>query len=223
MAVSFVRSLILYVLIIAALKLMGKRQISELQTSELVVALLISDIAAIPMQNTAQPLISGIVPMIALVSFEIILSCIMLKHYKFRRFICGRPIIIVNDGKIDQKEMKRLRMATEDLTEQLRQADVFDINEVAYAIVETNGNLSILKKSKYKEADASMLGVVLPNKGLDIVVVSDGQFADDSMAICQISKDWVLGILKGKNLKVEDIFIMTANKNRDFNIIKKEI
>ena len=121
MAISFIRTLLLYIVIIAAVRLMGKRQISELQTSELVVTLLISDIAAIPMQNTGQPLVSGFLPIAVLVACELIISTVMLKSAKFRRFVCGKPVIVINDGKIDQGQMRRLRMSTEDLSEQLRQ------------------------------------------------------------------------------------------------------
>ena len=150
MTISLIRTLVLYVAIMIAIRLMGKRQISELQPSELVVTLLISDIASIPMQNTAQPLVSGIIPMFILVACELLISFIMVKSSKFRRLVCGRPIVVIENGKINQSEMKRLRMTTEDLSEQLRQADVFDLDEVDFAIVETNGNMSVLKKAPCK-------------------------------------------------------------------------
>ena len=137
MVISLIRAILLYIIIIIAIRIMGKRQISELQTSELVVTLLISDIAAIPMQNTAQPLLSGFIPIFVLVICEIIASCLMVKSAKFRRFICGKPIIVINDGKVDQTQMRRLRMTIEDLSEELHQLDIFNIQEVAYGIVET--------------------------------------------------------------------------------------
>ena len=146
MTISFVRTLLLYVLILIAVRLMGKRQISELQTSELVVTLLISDIAAIPMQDTGQPLSSGVIPIAVLVMCEIALSVFMLKNMRFRRFVCGKPIVVIDDGKIDQRAMRALRMSTEDLSEQLRQRNVFSLQDVAYAIIETNGKMSVIKK-----------------------------------------------------------------------------
>lgn len=222
MTISLIRTIILYVTIILAVRLMGKRQISELQTTELVVTLLISDIAAIPMQNTQLPLVSGLVPIAILISCEILISVIMMKSAKFRKFICGKPIVIINNGKIDQKQMKRLRMSTEDLSEQLRQLDVFSLQDVAYGIVETNGKMSILKKPKQQQPTTSMLGIVVPDKGIETVVISDGEISDFSLSLCNLSKDWVMGILKGQNVKLDDVFIMTANKNKDFYIIKKE-
>ena len=222
MTISFIRTLLLYIVIIVAVRLMGKRQISELQTSELVVTLLISDIAAIPMQDTGQPLVSGFIPIAVLVMCEILVSGLMLKSTKFRKLICGRPIIVINDGKVDQKEMRRLRMSTEDLSEQLRQKNVFSLEDVAYAIVETNGKMSIIKKTDKEQPTAGMLGVALPDTGLETVVISDGVISDFSLQLCNKSREWLEGVLRGKNISTDQIFIMTANRKGDFNIIKKD-
>lgn len=222
MTISFIRTLLLYIVIIVAVRLMGKRQISELQTSELVVTLLISDIAAIPMQYTGQPLVSGFIPIAVLVMCEIVISALMLKSTKFRRIICGRPVIVINDGKVDQKEMRRLRMSTEDLSEQLRQENVFSIGDVAYAIIETNGKMSVIKKPDKEQPTAGMLGVALPDTGIETVVISDGVISDFSLQLCNKTHDWLDGVLRGKNIKAEDVFIMTANRKGDFNIIKKD-
>lgn len=147
MTISLIRTLLLYAVILAAVRLMGKRQISELQTSELVVTLLVSDIAAIPMQDTGQPLLSGLLPIAILVFCEIVTSVLMLKSPRARRLICGRPIVVIDDGNILQSELRRLRMTTEDLCEELRQKDVFRLEDVAYAIIETNGRMSVVTLS----------------------------------------------------------------------------
>ena len=222
MIISLIRAILLYIVIILAVRIMGKRQISELQTTELVVTLLISDIAAIPMQNTAQPLASGLIPIVVLVSCELIISVIMLKSAKFRRFVCGKPIVVINNGKIDQKQLRRLRMSTEDLSEQLRQMNIFRLTDVAYAIVETNGKMSVLKKSGQDLPTTSMMGITVPDTVLDAVVISDGEISDFSLSLCNLTKNWVYGVLQGQHLSLEDVFIMTANKNKDFYIVKKE-
>ena len=129
MFISAVRSALIYVFIIAAMRIMGKRQISDMQTSELVITLIISDIAAIPLQNTSQPLLSGIIPILVLMSLEIIFSVIMIKKSKFRKLICGSPVLLIEDGKLLQSQMKRLRISTEDLCAQLRQLNIFSLNE----------------------------------------------------------------------------------------------
>ena len=222
MMISFLRTALLYVVIIIAVRLMGKRQISELQTSELVVTLLISDIAAIPMQDSGQPLVSGLLPIGILIVCEILASIWMLKSTKFRRAICGRPIVVINNGRIDQQEMRRLRMSTEDLSAQLRQKDIFALEDVAYAIMETNGKMSVIKTPDKETPTAGMLGVALPDSGIEAVVVSDRVISDFSLVLIHKSKAWVEGILKGKSTQLNEVFIMTANTKGDFQIIKKE-
>lgn len=145
MLILLLRTVLLYAFIILAVRLMGKRQVSDMQTSELVITLIISDIAAIPMQGVEQPLLSGFLPIMVLVSLEIILSIIMLKSSKFRNIICGNPIVIIEDGKILESELKKLRISYEDLYSLLRQQEVFDVKDIKCGIVETNGSVSILK------------------------------------------------------------------------------
>lgn len=222
MIISLIRTLLLYALIIVAIRLMGKRQISDLQTSELVVTFLISNIASIPMQNASIPLFTGLIPIIVLVVCEIVLSNIMLKSCKFRKFICGNPLIIINHGKINQKVMKELRMSTEDLFEQLRQLNIFKLEDVDFAIIETNGQLSIMKKPNKQQVDAGMLGLKVSAQELETVVISDGEISESSLSLCNLTKNWVQNVLKEKNLALKDVFIMTADKSKNFNIIKKE-
>lgn len=222
MIISLIRTLILYVIIILAMRFMGKRQISDLQTSELVVTFLISNIASIPMQNSSIPLFAGLIPIVILIVCEIVLSNIMLKSCKLRKFICGSPIIIIEHGKINQKAMRDLRISTEDLFEQLRQLDIFCLEDVDFAIIETNGKISVLKKPNKQALDASMLGLKLQQQELKTVIVSDGEIAESSLYLCNLSKTWLKNVLDNKQLDLKDIFLMTADKSKNFNIIKKE-
>ena len=222
MIISVIRTILLYIVIILAIRIMGKRQIGELQTSELVVTLLISDIAAIPMQNTEQSLLSGIVPILILIVCEIIISLLMLKRAGFRRIICGKPIVIISDGKINQSEMHRLRMSTEDLSEELRQQGVFNIEDVGFAIVETNGKLSVLKKPEKDIPTAEELGIKADDKGLEAVVISDGEISKCSLKICGLSRDWLFDTLKKENTELNDVFLMIANRQGEYKIIEKE-
>ena len=220
MIISVIRTILLYIVIILAIRIMGKRQIGELQTSELVVTLLISDIAAIPMQNTEQSLLSGIVPI--LIVCEIIISLLMLKRAGFRRIICGKPIVIISDGKINQSEMHQLRMSTEDLSEELRQQGIFNIEDVGFAIVETNGKLSVLKKPEKDIPTAEELGIKTNDKGLEVVVISDGEISKYSLKICGLNRDWLFDILKKENTELNDVFLMIANGQGEYKIIEKE-
>lgn len=145
MLITIIRTVLLYIFIILSIRIMGKRQLSDMQTSELVITLVISDIAAIPMQNVEQPLLSGIVPIFILVALEIIISVIMLKSSSFRQVICGNPVVIIHQGVILKDALKKLRISYEDLYSILRQQEIFDIKDVKFAIVETNGTVSIQK------------------------------------------------------------------------------
>ncbi|MGN0441109.1 MAG: DUF421 domain-containing protein [Acutalibacteraceae bacterium] len=222
MAISIIRTLILYAVIIVAVRLMGKRQIGEMQTSELVVTLLISDIASLPMQNTDQSLLSGFVPILILIICEIVLSVLMMKRARFRRLVCGLPQIIIKNGEIDQAQMKKLRMSTEDLCEQLRQAGCFKLSQVEYAIIETNGKLSILKKPEEESPSCSQLNIK-PEKGnIETVVISDGELSKNSIEICGTSEQKIKKILNSEKTKLEDVFIMTVNNSGQYKIIKRK-
>lgn len=217
MVISALRTILLYIIIIIAVRMMGKRQISELQTSELVITLLMSNIASIPMQDTDQSMLSGVVPILVLMACEVLLSFLMLKRAGIRRLICGKPVIVIDNGKIDQKAMKKLRLSTEDLTEQLRQKDVFDISEAAYAILETNGNLSVLKKQDNSSGQTGK-----SDKELSVTVISDGEISSSSLKLCGMKEQDVLNILKREKATLSDVFLMTCDKTGKYTIIRKD-
>lgn len=201
---------------------MGKRQIGELQPSELVVTLLISDIAAVPMQETGIPLLNGIIPIFTLVALEIVISCLMVKFDCFRKLISGKPVIIIRDGKLLQKEMRRVRFTIEDLIEALRLQNIFRIEDIDYAIVETNGKLSVLPKPDKMPVDTGMLGLSGDNAGLPMVVVSDGEPLPYNLGICGLDEGWLYSTLQKQNISVQDVFLMTADRTRNFYIVKKQ-
>ena len=222
MTISFIRTVLLYIVIIAAVRLMGKRQISEMQTSELVVTLLISNLASVPMQDTGQPLVSGLIPIAVLVMCEIATSGLMVKSFRFRHIVSGRPVIVINNGIIQQQEMRRLRMTTEDLSEQLRQKDVFSIQDIAYAIVETNGKMSVIKKPDKEQPTAGMLGVALPDAGIETVVLSDGVVSDYSLGLCGKDRAWLQSVLEKEQIPAGEVFLMTANTKGDYTIVERD-
>ena len=223
MIISILRTVILYVFIILAIRLMGKRQIRDMQPSELVVTLVVSDIASLPMQNTSQPLLSGVIPVLVLVSLEIAASALMMKSRLFRRLICGNPVVVIEDGKLLQKQLKRLRMSAEDLFAQLRQQDIFSIDEVQYCIVETNGSISVLEKPQNRVPTAQDLGVTIDDKKLEAVVVCDGELLDDGLKLCSGSRMQVDNILQENNAKLSEVFILTLDGNGKYNLIAKEV
>lgn len=222
MIISTLRTILLYIVIIAAIRIMGKRQISEMQTSELVITLLMSNIASIPMQDTDQSMLSGIIPIMILLVCEISISYLMLKRSKIRRLICGKPVIIINNGKIDRDAMMQLRISTEDMFEQLRQKDIFDIKEVAYAIIETNGKLSVMKKPENDTVTVSDMKIKAKEKPLQVSVISDGEISKSSLRYCGFQESYIQKVLKKESTALSDVFIMTMDKNGSYNIIKKE-
>lgn len=222
MIISIIRTLILYVFVIFAVRVMGKRQISDLQPTELVITLIISDIASIPMENSSQPLLSGVVPVLILVACEIFASLIMMKNSKFRKIICGSPVMVIEDGKILQEAMRKLRMTTEDLCIQLRQENVFSLEDVEYCIVETNGKISVLQKPEKRTPNAQELGVTIEDTGIDAVVISDGVYLDNSMKLCGFTRKKIDNILTENNVRLDEVFIMTGNKTGQYNIIRMD-
>ena len=223
MILSFLRAVLLYIVILSAVRLMGKRQISELQTSELVVTLLISDLAAVPMQNTGQPLVSGLIPIAVLVMCEIAASVFMLKSGKFRRLVCGKPVVLINNGKVDQKEMARLRLSVEDLFEELREKDVFSIGDVAWAIMETNGKLSVVKKPEKDAPTNQLLGLSPGDTGLEVVVISDGELSLRSLGLCGKDLAWVRRRLQERGLGQEQVFLRTVRTDGKWRVIEKNM
>lgn len=222
MIISIIRTLLLYCFIILAIRLMGKRQISDMQPSELVVTLVISDIASLPMQNTSQPLLSGIIPVIVLVALEILTSVFMMKSKRFRRVICGSPVVVISDGKLLQKEMRKLRLTTDDLFALLRQQNIFSPEDVQYCIVETNGTVSVLEKPEKRKPTAEDFKISIPDSKLEAMVISDGRLIETALPLCSQSKDSVENVLKKEKLRQSDVLIMTLDGLGNYNIILKE-
>lgn len=207
MAVTLLRTLILYIVIMVAMRIMGKRQVGDMQPSDLVVSLLISEIAAMPIDNIDRPIVNGIIAVFLLVFLETALACISLKSGKLRRVVNGAPVIIINRGKVDRSALKRLRITTDELLETLRSQGFFDISTVQYAIIEPNGQLSVLEKS---------------GGSLAVPVICDGKMQTHFMESAGISKHEVNSALKKRGISAEDVFIMTLDGDGKAFIIKED-
>lgn len=223
MLVVFIRAVLLYLLVIFCMRLMGKRQLGELQPSELVTTILISNIAALPIEDTNIPMILGAVPILALVMFEFVVSELSLKSRKVRKFFSGNPVVVIKDGVINQKQLKKLRFSVDDLMEALRGNGVFDISEVNYAIVETTGQVSVLQKFSAQTVTAAMLSLTGEEKKPPLVVISDGEVIESALPIYGFSADWLERKLKARNLEARDIFLMTIDQDgNDYVVLKNE-
>ena len=157
MVIAFLRTIILYLFIIVGIRLMGKRQVGELEPSELVLALLIADLAAVPMQDFGIPLLTGIIPILTLLCLTMALSVLTMKSVRFRAVLCGRPSIIVENGKLHQREMQKNRFTVDELMEELRMKGITDLNSIKYAILETNGQISVLPYAAQQPVTAAQM------------------------------------------------------------------
>lgn len=224
MAIFFLRTLILYVVIIFSLRIMGKRHLGELQPSEFVVAIMISNIATLPIEDTNIPLLAGIVPILALVSFEVITSSIGLKCNWMNKLISGNPIIVIRDGEIDQQKMRELRYSIDDLMEQLRSKEVFDISDVAYAIVETTGQLSILEKYTARKVTNEDLNLPQPScaDSPPMVLISDGKVIEDTLNYCNLRQKWLDDTLEAHGVTAKGVFLMTCNRAANYHLVLRD-
>lgn len=222
MAVTLVRATVLYLIIIFLMRLMGKRQIGELQPSELVVTILISEIASIPMQDNRVPILHSVIALFALVAYEIILSALSLKSNSLRSLIQGHPVIVIRDGMIDMKALGKLRMSVNDLISLLRQKDVFDISQVSYAVLETNGKISVLLKSENRNSTAKDLGLCPADSGMPFAVVCDGKLVKETITESRIDADKINMMIVSGKIPVEDILLMTVNKDGVMYVARKD-
>lgn len=222
MAVPFVRTLLLYLAVVFAVRLMGKRQIGELDPSELVVTILVSDLAAVPMQDLGIPMLSGLVPIAALVMVEILMSFVSLKSRTFRRLLNGQPAIIIRRGQIDQDKLRQLRLTTDEIVEALRKQNVASVGDVKYGVIEPDGTLTVVLRQPQQPVTAEMLSLTPKDTGLPLVVVSDGRLVPRSLALLKIAPEDVENRLKNQGLAVSDVFLMTLDDCGNVFIQRKE-
>ena len=219
MIITITRTIILYIFVTLGIRLMGKRQIGEMQPNELVVTLLISETAAIPLQDTTQPILNGLVAIFVLVIMEILISVLSMKSRFMRKIMNGKSAVIIKNGVIDQQMMKSVRMTVLDLVELLRGQDVFDISTVAFAVLEVNGNLSVLLKSAEQPATTADLNIKKEKALLQLPVISDGKIVKESLDFVQADEKDIRKKLKGDN--ISDVFLMTMDREGNHNIIKR--
>lgn len=215
------RTIILYIIITVAIRLMGKRQIGDMQPNELVITLLISEIAAIPLQDAEQPMFIGIAAIFVLVFLEIIISVLAMKSFTVRKILNGKSVVVIKNGVIDQQAMRDVRMTVIDLIEQLRGQDVFNIQDVAFAVLEVNGNLSVLLKKDAQTITLKDANLSFSDDSLPLPVISDGKIVYESLTALNVSVKKLNKILKHKCTSTKQIFLMTLDHNGNHTIIKK--
>lgn len=209
MLIITIRTVLLYLLIVFALRLMGKKQLGELQPSELVTTIMISNIATLALEDAATPMLLGMVPILMIVSLDVIMSGITLKSTKVRKVISGSTKVIISNGEIDQQEMKNLRYTIDDLTEAMREQGIFDISQVQYALVETNGKINFLQKEN-------------PAKNPPEIIIRDGKINTDGLSRINLGEGWVRAILKENKTEESNVFLMSADSDGQYQIVEKQ-
>lgn len=223
MLIVVIRALLLYMLMIFSLRLMGKRQLGELQPSELCITILISNIASIPIEDPTIPMTWGAIPILVLVGFELIVSYVALEKRTLRKLMSGSPVVIISDGTIHQGALKSLRFSIDDLMESLREQNVFDIRDVDYAVVETSGSVSVLQKYQAQSITPSMLGLPTGNSSPAIVLINNGAVVPETFCCCNLTSQWLAQTLEKEQIQCNDIFLMTVNKQHEYHIVPKQL
>ena len=207
----FYRTVIIYAVLVIVLRLSGKRQIGELQISELITAVLLSEIAASPITTTSHSLLKSVVPIVTLVSLEVLLSFATTKSQMLKKLVDGRPSIIINRGRLDRRELSRLRMSVEELISECRQAGCGDIADIEYAILEENGKLSVFEKAQKGERET----------GIAHTLVVDGNISETGLIQTGCTREKLLARLKEKGVTLDRVFLYTVNDAGEEHIVKK--
>ena len=222
MLLSYLRTIILYLILIAVVRLMGKRQIGQMEPTEFVVTMLVANLAAIPMQDGGIPLLSGLVPILTVLGVGMILSVLSLRFVRFRRWLCGKPVILIENGKILQNNLRRTSITMDELTGHLREKDVLNINQVQFAILETDGNFSVFPYPKYRPASARDAGIEANQQFLPITIIEDGYLFRENLELSGKDDSWLSKVLQERSALISGTWLLTVDKNDHIYFVPRE-
>ncbi len=222
MILSYIRTIMLHLVLIFSLRLMGKRQIGQMEASEFAVAMLAADLAAIPIQDNSIPLIAGLVPSLTVLGLELVFSGLIMGSIRFRQLLCGKPVILIDNGKVLQQNMRKTRITLDELMGLLRQKDVLEISAVQYAILETNGDLSVFPYPDEKPANARDAGVAVGEQYLPIPIIEDGHLFPENLKKSGKNEKWLDNHMKKHKITPSRTFLLTVDQGGNVYLIKKE-
>ena len=222
MLLSYIRTIILYLILIAVVRLMGKRQLGQMEPAEFVVTMLVANLASIPMQDGGIPLLSGLVPILTVLGVGMILSVLSLRLVRVRRWLCGKPVILIENGKILQNNLRRTSITMDELTGHLREKDVLSIDQVQFAILETDGNFSVFPYPKFRPASAKDAGIDAGPQFLPITIIEDGHLFRENLELSGKNDSWLSCVLQEHNALVSSTWLLTVDKNDRVNFVPKE-
>ena len=222
MLLSYLRTAVLYLVLILSIRLMGKRQIGQMEASEFVVTMLVANLASIPMQDGAIPLYSGLVPILTVLGLELVLSGLILHSVTIRRLFCGKPVILINNGTILRENLRRTRVTLDELMGHLRQKDVLDIRSVQYAILETDGSLSVFPYPKERPASAGEAGIKVKRQYLPVTIIEDGILLTDNLEFSRKNTKWLEEVLQSHEATRETTLLLTVDDGDNVVWLGKE-
>ena len=223
MAIIIIRTLIIYAALLAAMRLLGKRQLGEMELSEFVVAALIADLAAHPLQDLGIPMINGLVPILTLFCCEVAISRAALKSAKLRALLYGKPSMLIKKGVIDQREMAKNSFTTDELMQELRNQGCLDISRVEYAVLETDGRLNVMLYPLEQPATAGQMNVQCQDGGYPVIVISDGHVIEENLTRMGLERKWLDRELKKRGVSgAEKVFLMTVNSKKEIYLAESE-
>ena len=211
MILSYLRTVALYLVLILVIRLMGKRQIGEMEPSEFVVTMLVANLASIPMQEVGVPLYAGVIPILTVLAMELVLSALALRSVRLRRWLCGKPVILIENGKILRENLLKTRVTLDELSGHLREKDVLDVSTVQYAILETNGNVSVFVWPEEKPAAAGEAGIPVKKQLLPVTIIGDGHIYEENLKKAGRNLPWLEKALKKRGATVEETWLFTVD------------
>ena len=222
MIISYIRTTALYLVLIAVIRTMGKRQVGQMEPSEFVVTMLVANLASIPMQDSGIPLVSGLVPILTVLGLELVLSWLTMRSIFLRKLFCGKPVILIDNGKVLSRNLRRTRVTMDELTGHLREKDVLDITRVQFAILETNGNLSVFPYPRYQPATAEDAGIRVPDQQLPITILEDGCLFRENLKLAGKEEVWLQKQLASHRVSLREVLLMTVDRDGAVILIRKE-
>ncbi len=217
-----IRTILIYLFLIGIMRLMGKRQLGELEVTDLVITLLLSEIATIPITDKNTPILYAVVPVITLASFEVFTSGLSLKYPRIKSLLSPKPALLIHNGKIDRAELQKVRISLDELLCELRQKNVSDVDQVQYAILESNGKISIITKTAHTPPTAQMLGLTPAEAGIMHIVFCDGVYADPTLRALGKDRRWVQKQMKAHGLAPAQVFYMMVDDDDNVRIERRK-
>lgn len=222
MTTIFIRTIIIYIVLLTAMRLMGKRQLGELEISDLITTLLVSEIASLPITDTNIPVSHAIIPIIILLTFEVVSSTLLVRFPAIKKFISTRPTTLIKDGKLSSEQMKKVRITANELISELRQNNISDIKEVQYAILEQNGKISVIQKPEYRQPSAKDMNIRIKDTGLYHIIIENGYINRHGAEDLKLDKEKISKILDSKKIRRKDVFLMMISDSGEIEIIRKD-